>query len=405
MSGYTTIAQAAKDLMNRPRKRFLVPGILPIGVSILYGGSGAGKTGLAVNLSIAVASGSSFLEQQIDPGGVLYVAAEDYEGVKERLIAASFATDHEPEDLKISIVERPKDALTSEAGKDIILAEAGRLVAEAQTKVRLIVVDTLAASFGEKSQDDASYANAFMNNLETISRSMGCAVLAVHHTAKSDEGKPQAKMRGSQAFFDRADCVISVTAGAGSASKPTGRMPKIRNGSKGDLSFEYRIDGYPLETCDGEISTQFVTDITLRSAGSDQADPTAKPEKEPTRPDKAFQVLLSVMGEHKDVPVSVWRTALEDHFIKHEGAKYHNRRGQTQRDLWREVQKKLIDDGKISISDDFVSVLVSEKNHSQKDSQERREECVSECVSSPPLRGGTLTHTQHHRARIQSRKP
>lgn len=372
MSGYTTIAQAAKDLLNKPRQRFLVPGILPIGVSILYGGSGAGKTGLAVNLSIAVASGSSFLEQRIEPGGVLYVAAEDYEGVKERLIAASFAADHEPEDLKIAIVERPEAALTTEAGRNIILSEAGKLAGNAENKVRLIVVDTLAASFGERSQDDASWANAFMNNLDILSRSMDCAVLVIHHTGKDRN----AGMRGSQAFYDRSDSVIQVKAGAGSASKPTGRTPKIRNGSKGGLSFEYRIDGYPLPAFGGEVvSTQFVTDVTLKSAASDQAESTEKR----TDADTLFEVQKTIAGPNGTASVK----DLQDTFY----ALLSDRKPEAQRKAFNTNIRKLEAEGKITVSGNSVSVVVSEETAHNNAHKAGRVNCERGSVSAPPLRG------------------
>jgi hypothetical protein len=76
------IFQSARDLMERelPPVRWVVPGILPEGVSLLTGKAKIRKSWLAMGLCVAVASGGvAFGTIRVEQGAALYLALEDNE--------------------------------------------------------------------------------------------------------------------------------------------------------------------------------------------------------------------------------------------------------------------------------------------------------------------------------------
>ncbi len=60
-----------------PPIRFVVPGYLPEGCTILAGRPKLGKSWLALDMALAVANGGRCLGTDCDPGAVLYLALED----------------------------------------------------------------------------------------------------------------------------------------------------------------------------------------------------------------------------------------------------------------------------------------------------------------------------------------
>ncbi len=83
---FKTLAEVEQILLTgKPRRRFVVPGVLPAGPCFLYGASGSGKTGIAVLTAIAVSAGLTWADRAVQQGSVLYVAGEDYDGVQDVL--------------------------------------------------------------------------------------------------------------------------------------------------------------------------------------------------------------------------------------------------------------------------------------------------------------------------------
>ncbi len=71
---FTAAELMAQDI---PPVRWILPGILPEGLTILAGKPKMGKSWLALDLSVAVATGGKVLGLQVEQAGVLYLALED----------------------------------------------------------------------------------------------------------------------------------------------------------------------------------------------------------------------------------------------------------------------------------------------------------------------------------------
>lgn len=84
-----TNPRSAADLQNDPPRKvkWVIPGLLPVGLSLLVGSPKVGKSWFALALAVAKAQGGVALGKiKVDTGKVLYIALEDNEGrLQERI--------------------------------------------------------------------------------------------------------------------------------------------------------------------------------------------------------------------------------------------------------------------------------------------------------------------------------
>ena len=75
---FGSLTASALDRLQFPKLRYVIPGVLPEGLSILAGKPKFGKSFLMIDWSIAVEGGSKACGTiECDPGDVLYCAFED----------------------------------------------------------------------------------------------------------------------------------------------------------------------------------------------------------------------------------------------------------------------------------------------------------------------------------------
>src|SRR6476620_11187022 len=79
-----TVAQ----LLAMPDPQWLVNGVLPeSGLAVVYGPSGVGKSFVALDLALSIATGRDWNAHKVEAGTVVYVAAEGSVGVQQRVRA------------------------------------------------------------------------------------------------------------------------------------------------------------------------------------------------------------------------------------------------------------------------------------------------------------------------------
>ncbi|MFC3206345.1 AAA family ATPase [Aquamicrobium soli] len=171
MTAFVTIAEIERALLHdKPRRRIIIPDVLPAGPCLIYGPSGVGKTGIAIRTGVAVAGGLQWAGRMISRGSVLYVAGEDIEGAKVRLVAAARELGLDPSTLPVAIMEAPADGLVSNSTRIAVVGAAQALAKNFNLPIAAVIVDTLAASFGPKSQDEATAASEYMSNADRTAR-------------------------------------------------------------------------------------------------------------------------------------------------------------------------------------------------------------------------------------------
>src|SRR5690625_2975944 len=201
----TMLESRLERVQRMAAQPWVITDIVPAGgVVSLVGGSGVGKSFVAVDMACSVASGMQWHGHEVDnPGSVVYVAAEGGGGIDKRVLA--WAQQHGMQDvpklhmiLDAPIMDDQADAaLVSET-----LAELSRRIA---SPVRLVILDTLNRVMpGE--ENSATAMAALMRGVEMVRQRLGCAVQIIHHTGHGE----QQRARGSSAFFAALDSEITI---------------------------------------------------------------------------------------------------------------------------------------------------------------------------------------------------
>ncbi|MCP4050222.1 MAG: AAA family ATPase [bacterium] len=163
--------------------KWVVPGIVGEGVTILAGKPKQGKSLLATNLCISIASGSKVLKNiEAEAGTVLYLALED---VKRRLQSRLFQMEVKADELKNLHISTTWPRM--EQGG---ITELGKWL-NSHPNTRLIVIDTL-KMFRPTINGNSKYKNLYDIDYEPISKikteiadKYNISVLLIHHLRKS----------------------------------------------------------------------------------------------------------------------------------------------------------------------------------------------------------------------------
>ena len=210
-----TVAELYKA--NLPNPRWIVPGIIPVGLTFLAGRPKVGKSWLSLQIAAAVASGGMVLNQQVEPGKVLFIALEDSPWrLRERLKKSGV-----PESADITFrTEWP--LLTNGTG----LAELQ--TAMATGGYRLIVLDTFSRALGKADQNDVSGMTLILSGLQQAALAHDCGLFVNDHHRKLSgfASSPVDDLLGSTAKAAVADAALGLykqQGKAGATLKITGR--------------------------------------------------------------------------------------------------------------------------------------------------------------------------------------
>lgn len=191
---------------------YLVKNLLPAeGVAMLGGQSGAGKTFTVVNLAISLGTGEPFFGRRVvERVGTLILAAEGAGTLAARVEAAKAILPN-GDRLPIawmSAVPNLTDPEEVKALQPKIRAIDARMREQFGIRLGLIAIDTMAAAFAMKDENDAAEAQQVLRHMRMLGEPIGALVLPIHHYGKTEE----TGLRGSSAYRGGADAVLSILA-------------------------------------------------------------------------------------------------------------------------------------------------------------------------------------------------
>ncbi|WP_392874014.1 AAA family ATPase [Streptomyces sp. LN499] len=169
-------------------------------LAFLSGKSGSAKSFLAVAWSCSIATGTPWEDRAVSQGRVLYIAAEGWQGLRNRVRAWE---QHN------GVTVDPDSLHVLPASLAIKDPEHLRLFCEHLRSVgySLVVVDTLARNSAGLDENSAKDMGVFTDAIDQIRRAAGGTTLTVHHHGKdSDKGS-----RGSSAIEANADTVYNTS--------------------------------------------------------------------------------------------------------------------------------------------------------------------------------------------------
>lgn len=199
----------AADLMRREFEpiRYVWPGYVAEGCTILAGASKLGKSWLVLQGALAVARGSAFLGGQCEQADVLYLALEDNpRRLKDRLYKQNPAMGLLGQTLPASLHFATEWPRADQGGLQKI---TDWLVEHPDTK--LVIIDVLkmfrANRKGNKNPYDLDYED--INPLSKIATEFGVAVVVVHHTNKGAlSSDPFDRVNGTGGISGAADTTL-----------------------------------------------------------------------------------------------------------------------------------------------------------------------------------------------------
>lgn len=198
-----TINAADLQKAELPEVRMVVPDIVPEGVSLLVSRPKLGKSWMALDLAIAVATGGTFLQRDVPSGPVLYLALEDS---KRRLFA------------RLKILRGDKTWPNM-----LTLVPVGgwpRMDADGIDRLRgwctenkplLIIIDTLArfrSLSGDRTGTLYDRDTATIDAIQKVANEYRCAILILHHDRKADAADPLDVISGSLGLPGGADTIL-----------------------------------------------------------------------------------------------------------------------------------------------------------------------------------------------------
>lgn len=208
------IVHSAADLMAKKFApiRWAVDGILPEGVALLAGSPKIGKSWVALDLCIAVASGGAAFGKidGIEPGESLYLALEDNERRLQSRLQARLRGEAAPSTMFIRTAWPRSDQGGVSALHDWLTDHPA---------CRLVVIDTLARFRKPSTGKGDSYSEDYEigRPLLSLAAMHNVAIVLVHHTRKQDSDDPLQLISGTQGLTGGVDNILVLKRSRGTA--------------------------------------------------------------------------------------------------------------------------------------------------------------------------------------------
>lgn len=220
----------ALDQIEDAEEYYVLDGVIPEGLAVLYGAPKAGKSAWAQKLAVCVTSGVLFDGTNVAHGRVLYVSCDTgaRRGAVKRRVCQILKQTGVTAPIDLVIVDEP-----------VILNEAtsvASLLEQNPGKFVLVVIDPLYQCVTGSLVQDAVMMEA-VKGLSVIQRATGAAVLLVHHEPRNSQ-----HLFGSMLLDAALDAQIHVER---DAEVVTVKVELLKNGKPPEQPLSYRMeDGY-----------------------------------------------------------------------------------------------------------------------------------------------------------------
>lgn len=201
--GKTLLTTALKPI------HFIVESFISQGLHILAGEPKVGKSWLALDLCMKVATGENIWKFAVNKGTVLYLCLEDSDlRIQNRMFdLVNFCDEFNEDDYKDIHISTSAELVGGGLEQQI-----ENFIAE-HNDTKLIVIDTLQKI--RKVSNDNAYANDYkdLTVLKNIADEFGVAIVLVHHLCKQIYGNnPISRISGTSAIAGAADSLFVLEA-------------------------------------------------------------------------------------------------------------------------------------------------------------------------------------------------
>lgn len=347
-----------KDITYRAEPE-LVEGLLPAtGLGFLYGPSSAGKSFIAIDWGLCLASGTQVLARPTLPSGVLYIAAEGQSGLRKRLVAARRQRDLDDVELPFNYLPAFIDLVKPER-KEVqkVLAYAQECSTEMETlgaPLRLIIIDTMAAAAPGVDENTGKDMGPLIQGLQKLAADLNCLVLVVAHVGK-DETRGLRGWSGSRAAADVAiECRIE-------REKSEDRESPVK---RRYVWFEKAKDG----PCGFTLADYYLRNVEIGKKPSGQPDTTcwveyAEPPPPPTGASVADEIAAKARERQRE---KAFTERMLDAIVEHLSSNWISmtdtaKRLRIQGGITSPGQNKLIDLLRVMASDEHEGLVTIDR--------------------------------------------
>lgn len=165
-------------------------------IATLIGETGCGKSFLAIDFALSIASGASWQGYEVKQGGVLYICGEGNAGIRVRM--AAWESERNISDHSNFAVSTGPAFLLDATCLESLRANI-EIAKQKLDVINLIVVDTLNTNWGNGNENEARDMTNFVNACKELQNETGACVLIVHHTGhgKADRGRGSSVLKAA----------------------------------------------------------------------------------------------------------------------------------------------------------------------------------------------------------------
>jgi hypothetical protein len=197
------------ELENEPPPIWLMENIITKeALSLLWGKSGSMKSFVAIDMGLHIVCGLDWHGHKVKRGAVVFVAAEGAQGLRRRAMGWIKSK------LALGLIKRGDAKGFKVLKHSLVLAsdDLNKLIEAIRKKCGtdmpvLIVIDTLARTFGAGDENKQADMNAYVHACDRLREATGANVMIIHHSGVHEDRRE----RGSNVLRGAADTVIKIS--------------------------------------------------------------------------------------------------------------------------------------------------------------------------------------------------
>ncbi|UIJ43781.1 AAA family ATPase [Sphingomonas cannabina] len=298
---------------------WLIKNVVPAEAFVtIIGHPGCGKSFLALDIALHIASGRQWQDRKVKQGLVLYLAAEGQRGQQNRVEA--WRRHNEVDGLPFALIPVAINLRDAKADLPKLIATIEAAVAMAGLPLAALVVDTLNRTFGGGDENGVDMS-AYVDNVGKIQSHFDCTALVVHHIPKNAETISE-RGHGSLRGAIETSLLVQADAESGVRTLICKKQKDAEDGWK--LQFRLKVvelgedeDGDPVTSC---VVVPATDEIAAQRSRGPSLSPTQR------------QVYNELLAALEAAPVSVPRDIPEDQIDRMKVGKVVSK--STWRDRW-----------------------------------------------------------------------
>ena len=284
--------------------KWLIQDVIPDqSLVALFGPPASFKSFHAMSIAECIASGRPWMGKEINgTGPVLYIAGEGYGGIGAR-IAAIKQHHKTPDSAQLYVVRSMINLRSSVDDFTNLILAIDELVQLIGVQLRMIVIDTLARSFGGGNENNSDDMGVYIQSLGKIQNRYKCSLMLLHHAGK-DTSKG---LRGHSSLLAAVDTQMEILRFTDSM-KGQIFLSKQKDGEQGE---RYGFEAITVDIDRSDLGLENGSSLVIEASevgDMKDNDPENNPKKDKAMgakqkiAEKSLNVAIKTFGSIMDTP-------------------------------------------------------------------------------------------------------